>query len=450
MKIALIMPGRKTRRPWLSPGSLLEVAGMTPPEHEVVIYDEIAKGPLTEKTLPRADLYGLGGLSTSRWRSYILALTIRHLGGQVIAGGMDVTGHYAEGNESELLAIYNSIVVGRLTTRLWQEVLADATNHRLKKVYQANTNDPWEFVTPRYDLINPKRYFLPASVRSSAGCTEKCPFCTVHLVGGQEVRLTPLEILEAGLQRLPHSMVMVDTSDSFGCDYDHTMEVLQLYKRYRRRWFTEITIKNLMGHNGSPPLLEPMRQSGCAGVYIGVESIDQAVSGKSLRLPEVEKAIYEAHRAGLIVLASLILDVTGKETTDDIKRIIAWVIEQRLEFAQYSLVALLPGSVLRKRAIETGQIIDNNPEHMDGAWPTVWHPLPAQDRIKLLAWAYEETYSKASIRQRLQHLRGWKHGIAWLANQQIHRTAQRWRDHFNYQHWLNTRDISLYSGSDPI
>jgi len=461
MRIALIMPGRgqihgrlqdlpeessRPGRPWMPPGSLLEVAGMTPKDYQVVIWDELARGPLTEKNLPEADLYGLSGLSTSRYGAFRAADLIRRCGKKVVAGGMDVTGHFSEGHGQELLGHYDSVVVGRLTSRLWARVLADFAKGRLEQVYQADPSEPWEFAIPRHDLLNPKDYFLPAVIRSSAGCNQGCPFCTVHLViGGRTIYCKPANILEQELSLLPRSRYLVDSSDSFGTDYRHTIDVvLPLLRDQGRPWFTEITIKNLLGIDGDRErLIEPMAQNGCAGVYLGIENINERVSRKSLSQELTEEAISRSHDAGFLVLGSFILDVTGNETRESIERTVEWGIEQKLDFAQFSLLALLPGSISRRIALNQGRVIDNNPEHLDGAWPTIEHPMSVKERIERLHWAYRETYSLANIRQRLvglSHTHLGRRALVAAANIQIHRSSARWERNAGYDYWLATRE----------
>lgn len=452
LSVCLIMPDRSQKlvkdpksRSWLPPGSLLEVAGMTDPQHQVVIWDELAQGRLTADTLPQADIYGLSGLSTSRHRAYELGEMIQNCGKPVIAGGMDVTGHYWEGHGSELLAYYDSIVVGQLTRALWQKVLEELSKGKTGQVYQVDPAEPYEFVFPRHDLIKPNLYFFPASIRTSAGCSQNCPFCTVHLVtGGRRViHCKPGALLERELLALPKTRVpLLVYDDSFGADVEHALGVsLPLLKDVGRPWFTEITLKDLLGGNGRPELFEPMRESGCAGVYVGIENLDQPVSAKSLSRTETENAIKKIHSAGLLVLGSFVLDVVGRETEDSIKETVKWIIGQKLDFAQLSLLALLPGSAMRRNAQRAGKVIDDNPDHLDGAWPTIAHPIPPEQRIELLQWAYEEIYSFPNIAKRLWRVSGRWHALVALGNLQIHRSAANWAKQCGYEHWLATRSV---------
>lgn len=451
MKILLVMPGRilfeHTRmdnRALMPPSPLLEVAGMTNPDHhEVKIWDELAQGRVPKKLLEWADLVGISGLTTSRLGAYLVAERAHQLGEIVIAGGMDVTGHYLEGNSDELLAHYDAIVVGRLTSRLWAGVLADAENHRLKPVYQAESLDdePWEWVVPRYDLVDRRRYYFPAAFRSSAGCPYGCNFCTVGLVCDQ-VQIKPADMLKQELALLPKTRwPWVDCSDAFGAKEEHAETALPILRDARHSWIAEIATRDLMGlGKGRKPLMASMAAAGLLGTYIGVENIDSHVVGKSPRLGVTEQAIQEAHSIGLIAMCSLVLDFTGYETKESINENVEWILRNRLDLVQLSLVAALPGSELRRDALTKGLMICQNPEFFDGAWPTIKHPLLSpRERIKLLRDAYYRIYSLKEIGRRI--IGHSNLNLNTLANLAVGRMSHNWWNKVGYEHWLATGGI---------
>jgi radical SAM superfamily enzyme YgiQ (UPF0313 family) len=418
---------------------------MTPPDVEVSIFDELEQGQIDAETIGSADIIGISGLSTSHFGAYRVAALARELGKPVVAGGMHVTGQYSEGNEEELLSHHDAIIVGRLTRRLWVEIIQDLSSGNNKRVYQAADDEPQEFVVPRHDLFDPRRYYFPA-LRSSAGCPHDCAFCTVNLVCS-ELQLKPYDILKQELELLPgikvlgHIMPLVDCADSFGADYAHTVDVvLPLYASCGRRWFTEITVRNLMGIGSisRKPLIGPMSDAGCMGVYVGIESIFTRACAKSPERKVVEQAIRVAHDAGLIVMGSMILDITGEETEESIKETVEWVIEQGLDLLQYSLTAALPGSRTRREALAQNRLISNNPEHYDGAWPTVKHPnLPPEQLIDLLRYAYYRTYSVTKVGRRI--LGHTNRQLNLLANTVVRQLAHRWWGKVGYDYWLRTR-----------
>lgn len=454
LKIVMIYPGRrqiqlshKKARPWFPPTSLLAVAGATSCEHEISLINELAQGPVNISSIPPADVYAFSFLSTSRYGAYHLADSLRLLGKPLIAGGMDVTGQYYEGDANKLLEKFDSIVVGKLTRKLWARVLDDCEKGKLAPIYLTDIAEPWEFLPLRYDLIKPSDYLFPAVIQTSAGCGERCPFCTVHLIIGSrgKVHTKPLAMIEKELMDLPPSRFLVDYSDSFGGNYLHTREVLPLFLATGKAWFAEITVKNLLGISTHGEergeLITPMAKSGCAVVYIGIESLSGPVSGKSLSIQLTEEATSRCHDAGMMVIGTFMFDVTKSETLESIVRTVDWAM-RHLDAVQFSLLALLPGSQMRMEALKKNLIIDNNPEHLDGAWPTRDHPnMTAEQRINALMESYKRFYKTSQIIMRLAHvpLRRWP--INLVANFAVNRSIKNWEAKVGgYEHWLRTKE----------
>jgi len=458
MKIAYVLPSRtelpvrmhRKSKAIFPPGSLIEVAGATDPEYEAVLFDELVHGPMVGERIPKADLYALSYLSTARKGAYRRADELLcETGKPVIAGGMDVTCHFLEGNQEEMLSHYSAIFLGRLTKASWRKVLADVASGNLQKVYQADSSEPWEFMLPRHDLIDSRDYFFPAAARSSAGCNEACPFCTVHAIIGERrrVMVKPPELYEQEIAILPESRFFADTADSFGANYSHTLDILSIDKNSQKEWLTEITIKNLLGIPSKDeyrePLVERMGQSGCAWVYIGIESIKGPIGGKSPDIRVAEEAIARIHAAGMGAAGSFMLDVTGREVRDDFRRTVDWAKKNKVDYCQFSLTALLPGSETRRVALLNGWLTSRNPEHLDGAWPTKMHPILSEaELIDGINYCYRRFYSLPNIIRRVVRAPWGRKSIVAKANAQVHLTAKGWAKVATYEHWLETRDLS--------
>lgn len=445
MKIILVLPGRvlfehlrTIFRAIMPSGSILEVAGMTNLEHhELVVWDELAQGRVPKKLLEWADVVGISGLTTSRLGAYLVADRAHQLGKTVIAGGMDVTGHYSEGNAEELLYHYDAVVVGRLTSRLWAEVLADVENGRLQPVYQAGTleEEEWEWAIWRHELVDQRNYVFPATFRSSAGCPYGCDFCTVGLICNR-VQIKPADILAKELKRLPRTnKPWVDCCDAFAQKEEHADTALPVLKAARHSWLTELATRDAAKvAYGQQSLLARMRAAGAIGAYFGVESIDTAALAKSPDLPTTEGVIEQAQGLGMITIASMVLDYTGMETEESVWKNVEWLLRNRLDLVQLSLVAALPGSKLRLEALVEGLLMEH-PEFFDGAWPTIKHKiLTPKKRIELLRDAYYLIYSLKEIRRRIRgHAHPW---LNWFANIGVNRMSHNWWGKVGYDHWL--------------
>jgi radical SAM superfamily enzyme YgiQ (UPF0313 family) len=444
MNILLVLPGRvlfeylRTGARTIMPsGSVLEVAGKTSQKHhKVKIHDELARGRVPKMLLEWADVVGISGLTTSRLGAYLVAKRAHELGKTVIAGGMDVTGHYSEGNAEELLAHYDAIVVGRLTSRLWAEVLSDAENDRLEPVYQAGTLDEeeWEWASWRHDLVDPRDYVFPATFRSSAGCPNGCSFCTVRLVCDQ-VQIKPTDVLARELKLLPKTrQPWIDCCDAFGQKAEHADTALPVLKAAGHGWMTELAIRDAAKKSdGKRSLLERMRDALAIAAYFGVESIKTDALAKLPELSVTEGVIKEAQGRDMLTIASMVLDYTGEETEESVWENVEWLLQNKIDLVQLSLVAALPGSKLREEALLKGLLIEH-PEFFCGAWPTIEGKiLTPEKRIELLRDAYLQIYSPSGIWRRI---RGHAHLLLnGFANLAVNRMSHNWWGRVGFAEW---------------
>ena len=398
--------GIRRGRPWMAPGALTEIGAMVTPDWSVVAWDEAVEGPIPEELIQSSDLLALSFLTPSRYRALDLAMIAKKLGVNLIAGGRDVIGWSREANGmSELQEHFPSVCTTTLSPDLMNEILVDASNNRLKTNYQLSSSETVRMVMPRRDLINPKRYFAGYTIRSSEGCNLSCPWCTV---GGRGYYFKDPAILEAELRTIPGGFFL-DNADSFAGNSDFVFdEILPQYAKSGKKWGTEIAVTDVLGLRSGRNLVEPMANSGCRLLYFGIESVTRDLNTNKSSRKLAEQAILECRRAGILTIGALILDVFGDETIAEIEEMVAWA-SKWLDFAQFSLVAALPGCALRRKAIREGKIINQEHENWelyDGANPTIEHTLSPQVRRKMWRKAYFDFSRFDRVLTRAMHAKG--------------------------------------------
>jgi len=395
----------------MPPLSIPVLGAMVPAESgwEPLGWDEVAQGPVPDRLLCKASLIGISGLTPSRERASILAERARiDYELPVIVGGPDIYGRFADEGPNLLLQEVDAICPSQMSKRLMAEILRDAGNERLEGIYSLQTGEPPDSVIPRRDLLPAKGYFAPNAIRSSSGCHLKCAWCTV---GGRGFYPTPMDVLEADLASLK-GWFFLDTADSFGSHPALLDGVLPLYKKSGMKWGTEATVADLMKeHAGHQPLIADMANAGCKIIYVGIESISRQLRLKKSSREQAEELIKCAHSVGIIVIGSFILDFNGDETAEEIAEMVDWA-SYHVDFAQFSLTALLPGCDLRRQAIENGNTIPSDPKLFDGAHATAMHRnFTFSERNELLRQAYVEF-------SRFKHIwrRTWQapRSFAWL------------------------------------
>ncbi len=453
-RIALIQADKTSKtnvyagaRPIMPPLAPLMIAAMTPPEYQVEVWDENAKGPypLSDQ---RPDLIGVSGLTPAAYRMNALADEARALGSVSVAGGMHVTALHHDGESAEVLSHFDSIVVGACTPQLWQRVLADAFNGGVDSVYQSGELPPTlDHPTPRFDLVEAKHYILPASLQTSQGCPYDCEFCSIHIVCGRKMRFRPEELLRRDLEALPRGTVTL-IDDAFGANRERSEAAAAVLREYGRRWVCEATAKDLTRKLDTPEdLLPRLKKMGCFGMFVGFEGLSQRYS-KSLPLRLYERLVQRMHGLGMKVMGAFVFGADEEEDRSVFERTVDFVKRLRLDFVQYSLAIPLPGTRLRARLKQEGRIIDENYEHYDGSMPLIRHPrLTPEQLLEGLTNAYRWTYSTSSTLRRLftrapnwGNLASLRHLPLLIGlNRHFQKVAEGWSKVVTADYWRRTK-----------
>jgi len=400
MKIKLVSP-RMTLRPMdsefkraMSPSlALLILAALTPDGHEVYIEDENV-GKLNLADQP--DLVGITvNVDTSK-RAYAIAQHYRQQGIKVILGGIHVSA-----NPDEALAYADSVCIGE-AEELWEQVLADVQTGALKKQYYHEqptnlANTP----IPKWSLIDKAKYLYTNVVVTSRGCPFRCEFCYnscayVH----HKFRNRPLEQVIQEVKALGTKQVMF-IDDNFIGHISWTKEFLRQIQPLHLKWHAAVST-NLVQHLD---LLDEMKDSGCASLFIGFETINQAsltsVSKYQNNIESYEKLIREIHARGIMVNASLVFGFDDDEPTV-FEETLNWLVKNKIETMTAHILTPYPGTKIFQRFQAENRIIDHEPTHYNTSF-AVFSPrkMTRQQLYEGYLKIYEDFYSIKNIIKRL-------------------------------------------------
>jgi radical SAM superfamily enzyme YgiQ (UPF0313 family) len=250
-------------RVW-QPLSLMVLAGLTPPEWEVVIMDENLGAP-DYPAMPRPDLVGITAFTSQAPRAYEVGACFRRLGVPVVMGGIHAT-MCAE----EVLARVDSVVT-REAEGVWGQVLADARRGALKRQYDGGFAQVGELASGRHDLL-PDRYAFGA-IQTTRGCPLNCTFCSVTAFNGTQYRQRPIPDVVREFQSIREKRVLVVDDNLVGSRPEHIARAKELFRalagaNLRKQWVAQATIN----FADDEELLALAAQAGCHGVFIGFES----------------------------------------------------------------------------------------------------------------------------------------------------------------------------------
>ena len=250
-------------RVW-KPLNLMVLAGLTPPEWEIMIVDENLGAP-DYAAMPRPDLVGITAFTSQANRAYQVAAHFRSLGVPVVMGGIHATMCLDEVTER-----VDSVVTGEAES-VWAEVLEDVRHGRLKHRYDGGHSDLSHFVAARHDLL-PGRYAFGA-IQTTRGCPLNCTFCSVTTFNGAQYRQRPVADVVREFRSIPEKRVLVVDDNLIGTRPEHVARAKELFRalanaNLHKQWIAQATIN----FADDEELLALAAKAGCRGVFIGFES----------------------------------------------------------------------------------------------------------------------------------------------------------------------------------
>lgn len=297
-------------RVW-KPLSLMVLAGLTPPEWEVVIVDENLGAP-DYPAMPRPDLVGITAFTSQAPRAYDVAAYFRRLGVPVVMGGIHATMCV-----EEVLARVDSVVT-REAEGIWPQVLADARQGGLKRQYDGGFAKISELTPARHDLL-PARYAFGA-IQTTRGCPLNCTFCSVTTFNGSQYRQRPIPEVVREFQAIREKRVLVVDDNLIGTRLEHIARAKDLFRalaqaNLRKQWIAQATIN----FADDAELLALAAKAGCRGVFIGFESpspeglLEVGKKFNLLKGRDLRKSVRRIQRHRILVAGSFILGLDVDE-----------------------------------------------------------------------------------------------------------------------------------------
>ncbi len=284
---------------FVPPVTGIHLAALTP-EHDVeVFHQQVRSVPVDDSP----DLVAISFFSGFARAAYDLADRYRALGIPVVAGGPHVT-YWVE----EALEHVDAVVVGEAET-VWQNVLADVAAGTLQKIYRGKAASLEDLPTPRYDLLE-KNFVVRRVLQATRGCPFSCSFCSVpDLNPGFRVRPIDDVIRDIAVTHfaLPwQEKVVWFWDDNLLVKRQWAKDLLRELAGLNKWWLTQASIDIVKDRE----LLDLMEASGCIGIFLGIESLDDAdlrsVHKRQNKTTEYADAIARLHDRGICVMAGFI------------------------------------------------------------------------------------------------------------------------------------------------
>jgi radical SAM superfamily enzyme YgiQ (UPF0313 family) len=335
---------------FVPPVTGIHLAAITSPEHEVeVFHQQVRAVPIDDNP----NLVAISFFSGFARAAYALADGYRALGVQVVAGGPHVS-YWTE----EALEHVDAVVIGEAES-VWQKLLRDAERGHLDRVYRGEPVSLNGLPTPRYDLLE-KRFIVPRVVQGTRGCPFSCSFCGVpDFNPGFRVRPVSDVVRDIAETHFPHfwqEKVAWFWDDNLLVQRRWAKELLRELAGLDRWWLTQASVDIVKDRE----LLDLMERSGCIGIFLGIESLDdvdlKSVGKRQNRAGEMKDAVSCLHDRGICVMAGFISGFDN-QTPDAIRSTADKLNAIGVDVPFLSILTPFRGTKLYDELLEGGRLL---------------------------------------------------------------------------------------------
>ncbi|MBG7609705.1 MAG: B12-binding domain-containing radical SAM protein [Anaerolineae bacterium] len=358
MKITLIKPniGQKGHSLYVDEGrmeplQLGVLAGMTPNDAEVVLYDDRMESiPFDEPT----DLVAITIETYTARRAYEISAEYRKRGVPVIMGGM-----HATLIPDEVIQHTDSLYIGDAEFK-WREALEDAEKGELKPIYQSPAGIPQPGIQPRRDIYKGKGYLPISLMQFGRGCNFQCEYCAISVYFDKTHYYRHIDEVLAEIDVQDRKYIFF-VDDNIIANVDAAKIFFKELIQMNVRWVSQASINITRDLE----LMRLMTESGCLGNVIGFESLNQQ------NLLEMKKTVnigsdFQDFRPQIEIIKDFGLQTWAaftlghdNDTIETIEQTVDFATENKFAFAAYNILMPYPNTPLYRRLEAEGRLLYN-------------------------------------------------------------------------------------------
>jgi anaerobic magnesium-protoporphyrin IX monomethyl ester cyclase len=191
-----------------------------------------------------------------------------------------------------------------------------------------------EEIPPTWDRLDLPFIDRTIQIRTASGCPFSCAFCSYPTTAGawKTVEADAVRAHLDSVMRIPGVDNIIFIDDTFNVPPHRFKELLKIFAEYPFEWFSFLRVQY-----ADEDVIRMMKDSGCKGVYLGIESASDVVlknMNKRARKADFAKGVNLLNKYDIDYLAAFVLGFPG-ETDGTIQENIDFISDNGVRF--YSL-----------------------------------------------------------------------------------------------------------------
>jgi len=374
-----------------APMTLPMLAALAPTDCRVRIIDEKVEN--IDFGL-RPDLVGITAITPSADRSYEIARQFRDRGCTVVLGGPHPTVL-----PDEALKYAHAVVIGQAYDS-WPKCIEDFKRGELKRKYVDDHAAIKSLPIPRRELLKGSRYITENALQATLGCPNRCEFCIVPEVFGPRFTARAVEEIIEEIRLLKgRNLFFLDVN--LIADISFAKELFKRMIPLKKRWAAQVTTR----FAEDSKLLDLAAQSGCRGVFVGIESLNQASLIETKKSFNNVRYYAEMQRKlrdhGIRTMMGVVYGFDHDDVTV-FDKTMRFMDQIKADTVRYGILTPFPGTPLFRRFKENSRIIDYNWRHYDTSHVVFAPSRMTPDQLQQGFYrSMNHTYSIRSILKRI-------------------------------------------------
>jgi radical SAM superfamily enzyme YgiQ (UPF0313 family) len=248
-------------------------------------------------------------------------------------------------------------------------------------------------------MYDARMFNIADTIEATRGCIYQCEFCVVPAAWGKPLQKPVADVVADLKQMGARRVIFLDLN--LIADIPYAKELFTALIPLKIRWGGLATTTIAWDDE----LLDLAARSGCRGLLIGFESVNQASLIEARKAFNMRRDYRDVasriHARGIAIMGCFVFGLDN-DNLDSFDRTMNLVMEARIDLPRYAIATPFPSTGLYKRLKAAGRITTEDWSLYDGQH-VVFRPnnMTADELLRNTRRAWIETYSYKSMFKRL-------------------------------------------------